>query len=257
MFDQPTIYNRLWDPQEYLQEYYSQNFIPDDEEAIQQRLVAFLKSSGRTFRRAIDVGCGPTVHLHTALAPYVDELHLADYLPENLTVVERWLKDEPDAHNWDLKIKHVLQLENGGPVSQSMLEDRKALMRQKATKLKTCDLRCTSPLGRKEVYDLVISAYCVDATTDSKHEWHKIVDNLLSLCSANGAVFIVSALKSRSYLIGGKVFPFAFLDEKDIEQALIAAGFNLNHISLETIPIHTWAELAFNNIAIAIAAKDL
>lgn len=121
----------MWDPQEYLKQYYSQDFIPDDEEAIQQRLVAFLKRSDRTFTRAIDVGCGPTVHLHTALAPYVGELHLADYLPDNLCAVERWLRDTPDAHNWDLKIKHVLELENDYPVSQSAIEVRKQLMRQK------------------------------------------------------------------------------------------------------------------------------
>lgn len=69
-------------------------------------------------------------------------------------------------------------------------------------------------------------------------------------------MFIVSAIKSKSYLIGKKSFPFVFLDEKDIEHALITAGFNLNHISLEILQINTWADLAFNTIAIAIATKD-
>lgn len=37
--------------------------------------------TGRRFRRAIEVGCGPTLHNALVLAQPVDELHLADHLP--------------------------------------------------------------------------------------------------------------------------------------------------------------------------------
>lgn len=255
MQNQPNIYDELWNPQEYLRQYYSQDFIPDDEEAIQERLVAFLKRSGRTFARAIDVGCGPTVHLHTALAPYVGELHLADYLPENLRTVDRWLRDEPGAHNWDLNIKYVLELETGEPVSQSDVEARKQLMRQKVTALKPCDLRRSQSLGENETYDLVLSVYCVDAATDSKDEWRQWIGNLLSLCAENGLAVIASANQARHYHIGNTSFPFTFLDEKDLSAALIAAGFNLSQAIIETVPIKTWADVGFDGIVIAIAEK--
>lgn len=255
MQNQSNIYNELWNPQEYLRQYYSQDFIPDDEEAIQQRLVAFLKRSGRTFARAIDVGCGPTVHLHTALAPYVGQLHLADYLPENLRTVEQWLCDEPGAHNWDLNIKYVLELETEKPVSEPDVKARKQLMRQKVTALKHCDVRQTQPLGEDAAYDLVFSAYCVDAATDSKPKWRNYVANLLSLCG--GTVFMVSSRNAEQYQVADKSFPEAHVDEADIAQAFIAAGFDSSRTKIETVPIRTWAELAFDSIVIAIAGKEL
>ena len=39
MNESPNIYDQRWSPREYLRHYYSQAFIPDDEEAIYQRLI--------------------------------------------------------------------------------------------------------------------------------------------------------------------------------------------------------------------------
>ncbi len=251
----PNIYDQQWNPQEYLRQYYSQDFIPDDEEAIQQRLVAFLKHTGRTFARAIDVGCGPTVHMHTSLAPYVGELHLADYLPENLSTIEQWLRDEPDAHNWDINIKYVLELEAESPVSDSAVETRKQLMRQKVTALKRCDVRQAQPLGESAVYDLVLSAYCVDAATNSKDEWRQWMGNLLTLCAEGGMAVLLSSNKAQRYQVADNFFPEANVDETDMAAALDAAGFNQRRTMIETVPIKTWEELAFNSIVIAIVEK--
>ncbi len=255
MDNQLNIYDALWDPREYLREYYSQDFIPDDEEAFQQRLVAFLKREGRTFARAIDVGCGPTVHLHTALAPYVGELHLADYLPANLNEIQKWLRDEPEAHNWDINIKHVLELETSSRATPAGIEARKQLMRQKVTALKQCDLRRSDPLGEGANYDLVLSAYCVDAATESKEEWQQMIGQLLSLCDEGGVAILLSPCQSRQYQVADKSFPFASVDGADIAAALAAAGFDPRQTTIETVSIKTWAELAFDKVVIAIAAK--
>lgn len=255
MCEQPNIYDELWDPREYLREYYSQDFIPDDEEAFQQRLVAFLKREGRTFARAIDVGCGPTVHLHTALAPYVGELHLADYLPANLNEIQKWLRDEPEAHNWDINIRHVLELETSSRAIPADIEARKQLMRQKVTALKQCDLRRSDPLGESTNYDLVLSAYCVDAATESKEEWQQMIGHLLSLCAEGGVAILLSACQSRQYQVADKSFPFASVDGADIAEALAVAGFDPLRTTIDTVSIKTWAELAFDKIVIAIAGK--
>lgn len=255
MREQPNIYDALWDPREYLREYYSQDFIPDDEEAFQQRLVAFLKREGRTFARAIDVGCEPTVHLHTALAPYVGELHLADYLSTNLNEVQKWLRDEPEAHNWDINIRHVLEQETLSRATPADIEARKQLMRQKVTALKHCDLRRADPLGDGAKYDLVLSAYCADAATESKEEWRQMIGHLLSLCAEGGVAILLSACQSRQYQVAEKSFPLASVDGADIAEALAVAGFDPRQTTIETVSIKTWAELAFDKIVIAIAAK--
>lgn len=255
MSDALNLYDQCWNPRGYLRQYYSQPFIPDDEAAIQQRLVAYLQGTGRTYRRALDFGCGPTVHLLTALAPYVGELHLADYLPENLHEVEKWLRDEAGAHNWDPNIRYVLELETQAAVTQVEIEARKQLMRQKVTALKHCDIRQPKPLGDGAVYDLVLSAYCVDAATNSKAEWRQWLKHLLSLCAEGGTVVLISARHAQQYQVADKVFPEASVDETDIAVVLAMAGFDPQRTVIETVPVRTWAEVAFDSIVIAIATK--
>ena len=253
--DNSNIYNELWTPREYLRQYYSQDSIPDDEEAIYQRLIPYLKREGRRFTRAIDFGCGPTVHLLTPLAPWVEEIHLADYLPGNLREVQKWVQAEEDAHNWDINIRRALEIEGGIPPSQTEVETRKNLLRRKVTALKHCDLRQSDPLGDGEVYDLLLSAYCVDAATDSTDEWRQLIGNLLTLCADGGTVVLLSARKSRHYKIGDNEFPEAEVDEGDIAAALAAAGFDLRAAAIEAVPINSWADAGIDSVVIAIARR--
>lgn len=253
---QPNSYDRDWNPREYLRQYYSQDFIPDDEEAIYQHVIAHLQSKGRRFARALDFGCGPTVHHLTPLAPWVEEIHLADYLPDNLQEVRKWLRAEADAHDWDNKIRRVLEIETQGNVSEEAIEARKLLLRGKVKALKPCDVRQSQPLGDGLVYDLVFSAYCVDAATDSKQEWQQLMGNLLRLCADGGTVVLLSARNSRRYQVDDKFFPEASVDESDIAAALVA-GFDPLHTQIEVVPIKTWAKLAFDSIVIAIAEKAI
>lgn len=253
--ENPNIYDQLWNPRDYLRQYYSQDFIPDDEEAIYQRLIAYLQGKGRTFARALDFGCGPTVHHLTPLAPWVEEIHLTDYLPTNLQEVGKWLRAEADAHDWDTHIRRALEIETQGNVSEEAIEARKLLMRAKVTTLKPCDVRKSKPLGDGADYDLVFSAYCVDAATDSKQEWQQLMSNLLTLCADGGTVVLLSSRKARRYQVDDKFFPEASVDETDIATVLAAAGFDPHQTQIEAVPIKTWAKLAFDGIVIAIAEK--
>jgi len=250
-----SIYDQRWDAGGYLRQYYSKSYVPDDEEAVYQRLIPYLKRAGRTFARAIDFGCGPTVHLVTPLAPYVEELHLADYLPGNLLEVQKWLRAEEGAHNWDLNIKRVLEIEGLAEVSQDDVAARKSQMRRKVTALKRCDVRQPHPLSDGSVYDLVLSAYCVDAATNAKDEWRQLIVNLLRLCADGGTVVLVSSRKSRHYIVGDERFPNANIGEEDFAAALAAAGFDSRRTDIEAVPIKDWAEEGFDGIVIAIATK--
>ncbi|MBI1760811.1 MAG: hypothetical protein HYR56_05170 [Acidobacteria bacterium] len=263
MNKQPNIYDQHWDARAYLRHYYSQAFIPDDEEAIYQRLIPYFQQrgqqraqhGGRRFARALDFGCGPTLHHLNLLAPWADELHAADYLPGNLQEIQRWLRAEPEAHDWDLKIRRVIEVETQAAVTDAMLAARKALLRQRLTTLKPCDVRQADPLGDGSQYDLLFSAYCVDAASDSAAEWRLWMQNLLTLCRDDGVVLLVSSSKARQYRIGNQLFPEANIDANDMSAALLAAGFSPQRIRLETVAIKDWAEDAFNAITIAIAEK--
>lgn len=102
------LYQQVWKPRQYLEQYYSGATVSDDEQAVFAQLAKWFDQGGRQFKRGLDFGCGPTIHHAAALVPYVQELHLADYLPDNLEEIRRWLRDDSDAHVWDVYLSGAL-----------------------------------------------------------------------------------------------------------------------------------------------------
>ena len=253
-----TIYDRLWDPKEYLKYYYSSDHIAghieDDDVPIFEHLISFLKRANRTFSKAIDFGCGPTPHHIFPVVSYAEELHFADYVPENLQEIKNWLEDKSNAHNWDLIIKDILKMEGLNPVSSQEVEKRKKLVREKVTNLKLGDLRNSHPLSDGSVYDLVLSFYCADAATNSKEEWQQYMNNLFNLVQSEGMIFIVSLDSAEEYYVEEKIFPNANVTKDDLHLVLTNnSKFDPQSIEIEVISNSDWAEDGFEGILIAHA----
>jgi len=143
----------------------------DDERANFEFAITEFRRSGRRFGVAIEVGCGPTLHHAFALVPHVEELHLSDYLPQNLQEVHRYLSAEPGAHNWDVYISGILTVE--GEVAPSAVAERKRLLRYRVRTLKVVDIRRPQPLADHTTYDLVASYYCAECVATTREEWRQ------------------------------------------------------------------------------------
>lgn len=241
-----------FDPQEYLRQYYSTPALAGDDAAVFERLAAVLRGGARSFDSAIDVGCGPTVHHAFPLGPYVREIHLADYLPANLSAVRRWLAGGRDAHNWDPLLSHILRVE-GGP--EGRLEERKAEFRRKVTALKGCDLRKPDPLGDGSTYDLVTSFFTAECVAGSAAEWEGVMGNLLSLVRPGGTVFVAAIRNSRRYAVRDRWFPAAAVTEADFPPLLARHGFRPESLSVEAVAVPDWAAEGFDGIVIVSGTK--
>jgi hypothetical protein len=167
-----------FNPREYLRQYYSLPQLAADDADLFRTLCGWLKQTGRVYPTALDVGCGPTIHNSFALAPYADRIDLADYLPANLVEVEKWLRTDPDAHDWKPLFRGVLEHE-GTPLDR--LEERTQQYRSKVTQLRHCDLRRASPLGEPAQYDLVTSFFCAECVASDRDEWEMIVGRILDM----------------------------------------------------------------------------
>src|SRR2546423_802580 len=110
-----VIYARFeeWSARDYLTEYYSS--VMEDE----RHTLAFLIDSLRGLpevERALDVGSGPCVHHAFPLVCAAKEIHCADFLPVNRAEIERWLRQEPHAHDWSAFTRETLRLEGAEPM---------------------------------------------------------------------------------------------------------------------------------------------
>lgn len=249
-----ALFEQAWLPQAYLQTYYPSDHLTADERAILEYLVGFFRSAGRRFERAIEVGCGPTIHHALPVAPHVRELHMADFVPSNLAAIETWLHGQPGAHDWDLYVRSVLEIERPGrAVTARALARRRQLLRRRIGALSHVDLRRTQPLGESALFDLVLSFYCADSATSSRHEWQRLMRHLLTLLSPGGTV-IVSALRhARQYTIAEQQFPSARIDESDLAGLFAELGFRAADVDIRVVEVAAWSD--FSSVIIARASN--
>ena len=235
-----------WVPGEYLADYYAV-VEPDEVETI-----AFFTDAIRDTapdEPILFFGTGPTLHHVFLSARRASQIHLADYLPQNLAEIRRWLERDEDAHDWRPFVRYTLECEGVRAPSEAQLAEREELTRAKVTRLLEADAGDREPVAGR--YTTVVSAYCADSATADRATWETYMRHIAGLV-APGGVFITAALRrSRSYLVGGKRFPSADVDEHDL-RAVLEPEFECA-IEVREVPDH--ARLGYEGIVLATARR--
>lgn len=208
-----------WRPHEYLNDYY--RVVEPDEQATIAFFVDALRDA-EPDQPVLLFGVGPTLHHVFLAAEQAIEIHLAEYLPTNLREIERWLAGAADAHDWSPFVTYTLACEGVAHPTADEIRDREDVTRAKITALLAGDARCADPLEGKGAapYGTVISAYCADSATADTTTWETYMRHIAGLVEPGG-LFITAALRRCSgYVVGGKVFPSACVDEEDLRRVL-------------------------------------
>jgi hypothetical protein len=204
-----------WVPAEYLTSYY--RTVEPDEIATIAFFVAAMQRAERD-QPVLFFGVGPTLHHVFAAAEVASEIHLGDYLPANLAEIQRWIDREPDAHDWRPFVRYTLQCEGVSYPTDEDVAVREDLTRKKITELSRVDARHTGAMDR--AYATVVSAYCADSATDDRTTWKLFMRNITGLVQPGG-LFVTAALRRcKRYIVAGKAFPSADVDEHDIRTVL-------------------------------------
>lgn len=238
-----------WVPKEYLADYYS---------AVEQDEVETIAFFVDAMKRAdpdqpvLFFGVGPTLHHVFLAASQVPEIHLGDYLSANLREIERWIERGPEAHDWRPFVRYTLECEGLVSPTEEDLEQREELTRAKITKLLEVDARHAEPLGER--YGTVISAYCADSATGNRATWETYMNHIAGLVRPGG-LFITAALRrSRGYLVGGKSFPSANVDEHDM-RVVLESSFERDNVSVEARDLAEHGSHGYSGIVLAWARK--
>jgi hypothetical protein len=204
-----------WVPAEYLTSYY--RTVEPDEIAT----IAFFVNAMRRAERDQPVlffGVGPTLHHVFAAAEVASEIHLGDYLPANLAEIQCWIDREPGTHDWEPFVRYTLQCEGVNCPTDEDVAAREDLTRKKITELSQVDARHPRTVDR--AYATVISAYCADSATDDRTTWKLFMHNITGLVRPGG-LFVTAALRRcHGYIVAGKAFPSADVDEHDVRAVL-------------------------------------
>lgn len=239
-----------WEPDAYLKEYYSE--IEPEERATIAFFAEAMKDADRT-QPALVFGVGPTLHHVFLAAEKVSEIHLGEYLPANLREIERWLGRDPAAHDWRKFVRYTLQCEGIDDPAPEEITFREEMTRARITNLMPVDLRAEHPLGiATRQYATVISAYCADSATGDKAEWAAYMQRIAALVRPGGLLLVAALRRSRGYVVGGKTFPSADIDEADL-QTVLAPRFGRNNLAIQVCKIDGAAAKGFAGVVLACA----
>jgi hypothetical protein len=248
---------------DYLFTFYSQGPTPD-EEAVFDFLVGHYPRI-KSQRCMIEIGCGPAIHHVLPAVPYVSEVHMADYLEENLEYIRAWKDGRSGAANWHGFTALTLKLE-GRSCDEQEIAQRESELKSKITSLIWCDLRRDVPLGHHTQYPVVGCFYCTevvgctDATPASKEEWRKVMARVANLVAPNGYLFLSAVKESCFYALyspEGKTrrLPVTFLTEQDFRDTLPALGFNMRATIVESRDFTGQEEEGLHGVILVAARK--
>ena len=224
-----------WNPQTYLQEYYS-DIMPDEHYCL-EFLVESLKRSDPV-PVALDFGSGPIISHILPLVTKAQEIHLSEYVESNLIELRKWLSADETAYDWQPFTQEILRLENSRSPNSLDVQQREAETRKKVTFVTPGDVRESDPLGtaKRDFYPLVTAHYCAEGISLNKNEWHTYMGNIMSMVKPGGTL-ITSACGSGSYYrVGESCFPSTELTPQDVLSCFLDNGFVNLDVRVRDLP---------------------
>jgi hypothetical protein len=184
------------------------------------------------------------------------ELHLGDYLPANLREIERWIERDAEAHDWRPFVRYTLECEGLAAPTEEEITQREEVTRAKITRLLEVDVRRADPLGERDArpYGTVISAYCADSATDDRGTWETYMRRIAGLVRPGGTLITAALHRSRGYLVGGKTFPSANVDENDL-RAVLEPYFRREDLTIKVCELPEVGSKGYSSIILARAHR--
>jgi len=218
----------------YLATYYAQPVTIDESE-----LAKFVNSEARRLSgrgRFIEVGCGPTLHHALTFAARVDEVHMTDYLAENLDQVRLWKDGRPGAHDWTAYTIMNLRHEGIEPTPAN-IQEREALVRARIIRIAPCNLLADTPVSDRGRYDTVGCFYVAEEVGISEPEWRKVMARVCDYVAPGGTLFMAALAGMDGYQVRSAsgeslLYPCAKVTEQGMAAVLKELGFAEKDMSI-------------------------
>ncbi|CAH1268985.1 NNMT [Branchiostoma lanceolatum] len=172
--------------------------------------------------RLLDVGTRPAIHNLISPARCFRSITCAEFCQANRVEVEKWVRDDGDAFDWDPIIKYVCKLEGTGN-----WKERKEALRNAIEAVVFCDVREKNPLGAltSDPYDVVSSVFTLCGVAKDRPDFSAVVSNVASLVKPGGTMVLVCDFGVTYYTDGTSTYPHCVLDAPYVKQVVEENGF--------------------------------
>ncbi|XP_018427127.1 PREDICTED: nicotinamide N-methyltransferase-like [Nanorana parkeri] len=236
-FSSPQTYIDEFDPVDYYRTYYH----PEEGSLIGEWLEFALQNLHETFTSGgvkgdllIDFGAGPAIYHLLSGCEAFNNIITSDFLEQNRTRLQKWLRKDPDAFDWTHVVKRVCELE-GNSDSESCKKKEETL-RKKVTKVLKCDALKENPYDPVKMpqADCLISCLCLEAPCEDVEYFTNILRNLKNLIKPGGHIVIQSVLNCTYYYVGQKMFSCLSISKEEVEMAFEEAGYEIVQLKVTT-----------------------
>ena len=207
-------YYDKFNPQDYLQTYYSVNNLNPVILFRLKQLNEFYQSYPGTAKlKILDIGSGPTIASAISAAPHAAEIVLSEYTEANRSALLQWLNNDPNAFDWTLYFKHVVVDLEGK--TEEKVPIRAELVRKVVKAVVLCDANRDPPIPTEYVdeYDVVTDFFCLVSACATTEDYTAALVRLHALLKPGGKIVLntpehENTLTPVSYPVG----PYQFFD---------------------------------------------
>jgi hypothetical protein len=245
-----------WRARDYFETYYSEVVLPDEQAVLAYQIEVMRRATAR-YGRALEYGCGPTLHRAIAAASYAFRIDMADWLADNLVFVRDWLQADAGDSDWSRFTRFILDCERAPDTDPARVARRESQTRKSVRGLYVSDARWHDPLGeeRRGYYDFIVSGFCLDAVSSDRGVWRACMQNVLSMLAPGGTVVIHALHDCTAYKVGERMFPGAGVTVDAMAEALLENGMARAGVDVQVIPCPDNAVYGYTGILTASARK--
>uniref|UniRef100_A0AC34FKN2 Uncharacterized protein n=1 Tax=Panagrolaimus sp. ES5 TaxID=591445 RepID=A0AC34FKN2_9BILA len=229
----PIIYTRDHFHTEFDTNAYLNDFYTKIEDPAMQMVLMFLPSIVARLpprKRLLDFGAGPTIHVGACFRNNIDEIYLADYLPQNHYLpqnreeLQRW-KNGQSSFDWGAALRMVLTREGK--------DWTKVLETEAETRAKVVDIFYANCFERPSIqcgkdlegkFDIITSFFTMEYCCNTKEEYQTAIRNVVEQVIPGGYFIMGGILEETWCSFGGRKFTCLFITKEFMMDCLREAG---------------------------------
>ncbi|XP_018427123.1 PREDICTED: nicotinamide N-methyltransferase-like [Nanorana parkeri] len=190
-FSSPQTYIDEFDPVDYYRTYYHPeegSFIGEWLEFVLRNLHETFTSGGVKGDLLIDFGAGPAIYQLVSACEAFNNIITSDFLEQNQTQLQKWLRKDHDALDWTHIVKRVCELEGNSDNESCKKKEEK--LRRTVTKVLKCDALKENPYDPVKMpqADCLISCLCLEAACKDVESLTNVLRNFKSLIKPGGNI---------------------------------------------------------------------
>ncbi|XP_035670749.1 nicotinamide N-methyltransferase-like isoform X2 [Branchiostoma floridae] len=223
-----TDHHKTFGAKAYLALYYA---TPEGTDEEGELLTPYLKEFHEIFNsgrlkpgsRLLDVGSGPTIHQLISASRFCTEIVCAEYTENNRAEIEKWVKKDPDMHDWTPFFKFVADLEG----DSSSWEARQSHLRDAIKEVITCDVTKPEPFAPRQYqeFDVITTSLSLETACPDRETYSAAVRNITRLLKPGGTFVLIGVTNQTFYTVGGYKFFTLPIDSSFMREVFEKAGF--------------------------------